>query len=92
MNQKPNQGILLVDFYDLNLVCNYRWLFHPNVATPNPFAEDCRKPRKPYVTDHRKRNEVLKQSFSIDKVPHDLDAIIIGSGIGGMSTGRNCYL
>ena len=37
--------------------------------------------------DQRKRDEVLKQSFSPDKVPNQLDAIIIGSGIGGMATG-----
>jgi all-trans-retinol 13,14-reductase len=29
---------------------------------------------------------VIKQGFNIDKVPKDLDAIIIGSGIGGLST------
>merc|ERR1712003_614189 len=30
---------------------------------------------------------VIKQGFSKDKIPTDLDAIIIGSGIGGMTTG-----
>ena len=35
----------------------------------------------------RKRDEILKQSFSMQKVPTvGLDAIIIGSGIGGLST------
>ena len=35
----------------------------------------------------RKRDEVIKQSFSMQKVPtHGLDAIVIGSGIGGLST------
>ena len=35
----------------------------------------------------RQRDEVLKQSFSMQKVPKDgLDAITIGSGIGGLST------
>ena len=54
----------------------------------NPFQEDDRSPRKPYITDQRKRDDVLKQSFSPDKVPNELDAIIIGSGIGGLSTGN----
>ena len=63
-----------------------RWTIQGN--TPNPFSKDDRKPRKPYVIDQRKRDEVLKQSFAPDKVPQDLDAIIIGSGIGGMSTGK----
>ena len=35
----------------------------------------------------RKRDDILKQSFSMQKVPTvGLDAIIIGSGIGGLST------
>jgi len=56
-------------------------------STPNPFAKDDRQPRKSYIIDQRKRDDILKQSFSADKVPENLDAIIIGSGIGGMSTG-----
>ena len=62
-----------------------RWSMQSN--SPNPFRLDDRKPRKPYIVDQRKRDEVLKQSFSPDKVPDQLDAIIIGSGIGGMATG-----
>ena len=61
-------------------------------STPNPFAQDERQPRKSYIIDQRKRDEVLKQSFSADKVPENLDAIIIGSGIGGLSTGKSKYL
>lgn len=52
----------------------------------NPFAEDSRQPRKPYVHDPKKRDEVIAQSFSRSKVPDGLDAIVIGSGIGGLST------
>ena len=53
---------------------------------PNPFKQDSRKPRKPYVHAHKKRNKVLKQKFSIDRVPGDVDAIVVGSGIGGLAT------
>ena len=35
--------------------------------------------------DTAKRNKVLKNSFSMDKVPKDLDVIVIGSGLGGLS-------
>lgn len=52
----------------------------------NPFSQDDRKKRRPYVTDQRQRDKVLKQSFSADKVPEDLDAVVIGSGIGGLTT------
>ncbi|XP_023348959.1 putative all-trans-retinol 13,14-reductase isoform X2 [Eurytemora carolleeae] len=52
----------------------------------NPLEKDVRKKRKPYVHDQKKRNEILCQGFSKDKIPSDLDAIIVGSGIGGLTT------
>lgn len=61
-----------------------RWSFQS--SAPNPFSKDSRQSRKPYVTDQKQRDQVLKQAFSTDKVPENLDAIIIGSGIGGLST------
>ncbi|OCT90038.1 retinol saturase (all-trans-retinol 13,14-reductase) L homeolog isoform X1 [Xenopus laevis] len=53
---------------------------------PNPFAADTRRPPKPFVNDKAERRKVIKNAFSPDKVPQNLDAIIIGSGIGGQST------
>lgn len=38
------------------------------------------------VTDPKERDKVLKQSFSVERVPSNLDAIVIGSGIGGLTT------
>ena len=35
--------------------------------------------------DQSKRDKVLKNAFSIDKVPKSLDAIVIGSGVGGLT-------
>lgn len=37
------------------------------------------------ITDRKARDKVLKQSFSDSKIPKELDAIVIGSGIGGLS-------
>lgn len=54
-------------------------------TTPDPFMTFRRNSRKPYVHDPKKRDAVLKQGFSREKVPDDLDAIVIGSGIGGLS-------
>ena len=54
--------------------------------TRNPFEMDDRKKRRPYVTDQKKRDAVLKQGFSVQKIPDGLDAIIIGSGIGSLTT------
>ncbi|XP_065601092.1 all-trans-retinol 13,14-reductase [Cyrtonyx montezumae] len=52
---------------------------------PNPFAVDTRRPPAPLITDKAVRRAVLKAVFSPDKVPADLDAIVIGSGIGGLA-------
>ncbi|XP_032442578.1 all-trans-retinol 13,14-reductase-like isoform X2 [Xiphophorus hellerii] len=53
----------------------------------NPFAKDCREPLKKKVYDEKTRNKVLKQGFVASKVPDNLDAVIIGSGIGGLGLG-----
>ncbi|XP_054908075.1 all-trans-retinol 13,14-reductase-like [Poeciliopsis prolifica] len=53
----------------------------------NPFAKDCREPLKKKVYDEKTKNKVLKQGFVASKVPDNLDAIIIGSGIGGLGLG-----
>jgi hypothetical protein len=36
--------------------------------TANPFAWDERKQRRPYITDQKKRDDVVKQNFGIDKM------------------------
>ncbi|KAJ8383508.1 hypothetical protein AAFF_G00220250 [Aldrovandia affinis] len=59
----------------------YWYLF----GKPSPFSLDCVRPPGPRVTDQKLRDKVLKQGFSADKVPKDLDAIVIGSGIGGLT-------
>lgn len=38
------------------------------------------------MTDPKERDKVLKQSFSMERVPASLDAIVVGSGIGGLTT------
>ena len=52
----------------------------------NPFAFDCRRSPQPLVLEHAQRDKVLKQGFVSRKVPENLDAIVIGSGIGGLSS------
>ncbi|XP_057369705.1 all-trans-retinol 13,14-reductase-like isoform X1 [Daphnia carinata] len=53
----------------------------------SPFAEDSRTPLTPLVTDHAKRDETMKRAFT-KKLANEKkwDAIVIGSGIGGLST------
>ena len=36
---------------------------------PNPFSEDARVPRKPYIHDQKRRDAVIKQGFSNEKIP-----------------------
>ena len=38
-------------------------------TTNNPFAQDARRKRSPYIKDQKKRAEVIKQNFHVDKVP-----------------------
>ncbi|XP_017561101.1 all-trans-retinol 13,14-reductase-like [Pygocentrus nattereri] len=51
---------------------------------PSPFDFDSREPLKPMVLDKKEKNKVLKQGFLASKVPQNLDAIVIGSGVGGL--------
>jgi len=44
-----------------------------------------RRPRAPLEMDRKKRNEVLKRRFHPKSVPKNLDAIIVGSGMGGLT-------
>ncbi|XP_076820547.1 all-trans-retinol 13,14-reductase-like [Clavelina lepadiformis] len=41
---------------------------------------------RPIEMDKEKRKKVLKRAFSLDKVPQDLDAIIVGSGMGSLTS------
>ncbi|XP_068891429.1 all-trans-retinol 13,14-reductase [Aphelocoma coerulescens] len=51
----------------------------------NPFATDTRRPPAPLVTDKAVRRTVVKTGFSPEKVPQGLDAIVVGSGVGGLA-------
>ncbi|XP_069490455.1 all-trans-retinol 13,14-reductase-like [Ambystoma mexicanum] len=54
-------------------------------GTGGTFSEAHLRPPKPLVTDQKLRDKVLKQGFLQGKVPPRLDAVVIGSGIGGLS-------
>uniref|UniRef100_A0A8D2JNG1 All-trans-retinol 13,14-reductase n=1 Tax=Sciurus vulgaris TaxID=55149 RepID=A0A8D2JNG1_SCIVU len=53
--------------------------------SPNPFSQDVRRPPAPLVTDREARKRILKQVFSMSRVPENLDVVVIGSGIGGLA-------
>ncbi|XP_067168481.1 all-trans-retinol 13,14-reductase [Apteryx mantelli] len=54
-------------------------------GSANPFAADARRPPAPLVTDKAARRKVLKAVFSAERVPARLDAVVVGSGIGGLA-------
>ena len=51
----------------------------------NPFLVDSRRPPEPLILDQGERDRIIKQGFTAKKIPEDIDAIVIGSGIGGMT-------
>ncbi|XP_061787787.1 inactive all-trans-retinol 13,14-reductase [Nerophis lumbriciformis] len=62
---------------------SYWYLF----GKPSPFSLDSVRPPGPREFDQKKRDKVIKQGFSADKVPENLDVVVIGSGIGGLAAG-----
>lgn len=51
----------------------------------NPFLVDSTRPAEPIIEDQSERDKILKQGFAAKKIPENLDAVVIGSGIGGMT-------
>ncbi|XP_044037978.1 all-trans-retinol 13,14-reductase-like [Siniperca chuatsi] len=49
------------------------------------FSEKCLRPPGPLVTDSRQRDDRLKRGFRVGRVPPALDAVVIGSGVGGLT-------
>ncbi|CAD5121492.1 DgyrCDS9997 [Dimorphilus gyrociliatus] len=57
-----------------------------NKSGKNPFKFDARKKPAELVIDQAKRDKILKQGFAAKKLDSSYDAIVIGSGIGGLTT------
>ena len=76
---------LLLVFFTLRSLKRSFWVLFGRSAKRNPFREPCTVRTTPLVTDQKERDRVLKQNFSPDKVPPELDAIVIGSGMGGLT-------
>nr|XP_061838187.1 all-trans-retinol 13,14-reductase-like [Nerophis lumbriciformis] len=49
------------------------------------FSEKNLRAPAPFVSDTKKRDDRLKKGFRLDRVPGDLDAVVIGSGVGGLT-------
>ncbi|XP_075063321.1 all-trans-retinol 13,14-reductase [Mixophyes fleayi] len=78
--QTPDMLLYLITGVVIVFIILKAWL---GGRGPNPFAVDTRRPPGPIVSDKAMKRKVIKNVFSPDKVPEKLDAIVIGSGIGG---------
>ncbi|XP_028842731.1 all-trans-retinol 13,14-reductase-like isoform X2 [Denticeps clupeoides] len=61
------------------ILCIYR------VRSRSVFSQECLRPPGPLIMDQKVRDKVLKTGFQRSRVPASLDAIVIGSGIGGLT-------
>ncbi|XP_004080644.1 putative all-trans-retinol 13,14-reductase [Oryzias latipes] len=59
----------------------YWYLF----GKPSAFSSESVRPPGPREFDQKNRDKIIKQGFSASKVPKNLDVIVIGSGIGGLT-------
>ena len=76
--------ILLLLVYSRSLLKHHFWvLLGSDHSANNPFKEPKRKSKS--TVDSTKRDHILRQNFSLDKIPSELDAVVIGSGIGGLT-------
>lgn len=79
---------LLLAVFVITSLYRKLWFFTP-LSKDRLFDKDLLKHRPggniDIELDQTKRDKVLKNAFSIDKVPKSLDAIVIGSGPGGLT-------
>ncbi|KAK3603230.1 hypothetical protein CHS0354_007559 [Potamilus streckersoni] len=68
------------------LICLLSFIVGNPRQGPVIFSKNFVRPPQPLVTDHAARTKVLKQRFNATRVPENLDAVIIGSGIGALTT------
>jgi all-trans-retinol 13,14-reductase len=61
-------------------------IFRP-LSGPSPFNCDTRQTRKPIECNEEKRRNVLKVGYLPERIPQRLDAVIVGSGLGGLVAG-----
>ncbi|XP_078454598.1 all-trans-retinol 13,14-reductase [Lampetra fluviatilis] len=55
-------------------------------AEHNPFKTDTRREPAALTIEKEAREKVIRQGFVESRVPKQLDAVVVGSGIGGLTT------
>ncbi|XP_063077026.1 inactive all-trans-retinol 13,14-reductase-like [Engraulis encrasicolus] len=74
------QGIFL--WWPLDFLRRIYWFLF---SKSSPFSLESVRSKEPQQMDQKKRDKVLKKDFTKECIPHDLDAVIIGSGVGGLT-------
>jgi len=74
-------GVTVLALY----IIRRRFLSRRSVNIKSPFASDSRLPPSDLITNKEERAKVLKQVFDPKIATEQWDAIVIGSGIGGLS-------
>ena len=59
--------------------------FKKKSTSKSPFSATLSAPT-PLETDPKLRDKVLRQNFKPELIPEELDAVVVGSGIGGLTT------
>nr|XP_039257948.1 all-trans-retinol 13,14-reductase-like [Styela clava] len=78
-----NKAIMLAVAIPL-VLCKLLWKKWKNYPR-NPFRDEFVRKPEPVELNQTKRDKVLKVGFKKERIPEDLDAIVIGSGIGGLT-------
>jgi len=73
--------VVYILFY---FISSFSYLF--TSSKNSPLKDDYRRPPEPFVLDPKERAAVIKQKFNPDQVPDNVDTIVIGSGVGGLTT------
>ena len=53
----------------------------------SPFQKDTRRPRMPIEHNDEVRRAIIKFGFTADRIPKNIDVVIVGSGVGGLLAG-----
>ncbi|XP_039261949.2 all-trans-retinol 13,14-reductase-like isoform X1 [Styela clava] len=72
----------LLGFISSALVVYFYW---NRKSSSSPFTENYIRDPEPIETNQKRRDQVIKNGFKLDRVPKNLDAIVVGSGLGGLS-------
>jgi all-trans-retinol 13,14-reductase len=87
-SNKSNDYAIITSLFTIGIFSLYIFIKKKKKSGKNPFENDTRLERSEYVYDKKIRDSIIKCGYSKKSIEEcdDYDAIIIGSGIGGLMT------